>query len=349
MTLSVSLDNGRLEYAGTTPFTLFAQPRNLVSPRFWSMLRDLTRFYREAPGCRLHQGSLGAFLDGHGYGKAFQDDHLLPMAAAIWSAPAARLRDYPVAAFIRFCENHGLLKLTGRPLWRTVAGGSRVYIQKLLDEIGPGTRLGDAVVSLRRDPDGVLLRLASGRVRGHDRVVLACHADQALAMLDAPSADEQALLGAFGYERNVAVLHADPAMMPKRRAVWSSWNYFGGGDPGSAVHVTYWMNRLQNIPERTPLFVTLNPPREPRSVYRSEVYEHPRFDHRAMAARERLWSLQGQRHTWFCGAYFGDGFHEDGLQSGLAVAEQLGLVRRPWSVPNESGRIHVAPVRELAT
>ena len=350
MTLAVSLDDGRLEYACTNLASLFAQRRNLISPRFWSMLWDLARFYREAPKHGRDSGNLGAFLDAHGYGEAFQRDHLLPMAAAIWSASASDLRDYPAAGFIRFCDNHGLLKLTGRPPWRTVDGGCRVYIRRLMDAIGTGARIGEGVVSVRRDDDGVTVRTAGGRSRTHDHVVIGAHADQALAMLDDATEAETRCLGAFRYARNEAVLHADPALMPKRRAVWSSWNYIGeSGDPNS-LQVTYWMNRLQAIPDATPFFVTLNPVRKPRPdlVFHAETYEHPRFDDAALAAQHHLWALQGRRRTWFCGAYFGAGFHEDGLQSGLAVAEQLGAVRRPWTVAAPNGRIHVLSDRQTA-
>ena len=346
MTLAVSLDDGRLEYGCGDVASLFAQRRNLMSPRFLKMLWDLARFYREAPGHANAPGSLGDFLDAHGYGEAFQNDHLLPMAAAVWSASATRLRDYPAASFIRFCDNHGLLKLAKRPVWRTVAGGSRVYIDRLIEAIGSGTRLTAPVVSVRRTSNAVSVRLGSGETRSHDHVVIASHADQALAMLETPSPEEERLLGAFRYSRNVAVLHSDPSLMPKRRAIWSSWNYFGGNEPSGEVHVTYWMNRLQNLSAETGFFVTLNPAREPAPdrVFHTEIYHHPQFDKKAMAAQRDLWSLQGKRRTWFCGAWFGAGFHEDGIQAGLAIAEQLGGVRRPWTVPNESGRIHMTPM-----
>ena len=342
MTLGISLGEGRLEYACTDFATLFAQKRNLVSPRFWSMLWDLARFYREAPRHAVGGGTLGEFLDTHRYGKAFQDDHLLPMAAAIWSASAPSLRDHPAASFIRFCENHGLLKLVNRPVWRTVDGGCRVYIQKMVETLGPHARTGQSVTNVTRSGGRVSLRLASGETRVHDHVVIGAHADQALAMLNDPSPRETRLLGAFGYARNRAVLHDDPSLMPKRRKIWSSWNYLGGAAPDQ-LHVTYWMNRLQSIPDETPYFVTLNPPRDPapEHVFHVETYEHPQFNQAATAAQPGLWSLQGQRHTWYCGAYFGAGFHEDGLQSGLAVAEQLGGLARPWRVADENGRIHI--------
>jgi predicted NAD/FAD-binding protein len=349
MSFAVSLDNGGLEYAGTDLNGLFAQRRNIARPRFWSMLRDLRRFYAEAPA--LARGlspdvTLGAFLDARGYGLAFQRDHLLPMAAAIWSAPAETMRNHPALHFIRFCDNHGLLKFTNRPVWRTVDGGSREYVRILLAEIGE-MRLGCAARSIRRDVDSVVVRDATGGEQSFDHVILGCHADQALALLDVPTDRERSLLGVFGYTRNRAVLHGDRRLMPRRRSVWASWNYLGGHAYSDAPHVTYWMNRLQGLTDAPPLFVTLNPAVEPapETVLREEIYDHPRFDTGAMRAQQSLWSLQGRRRTWFCGAYFGAGFHEDGLQSGLAVAEQLGGLRRPWSVPDENGRITVTPVQ----
>lgn len=346
MSFSVSLDAGRLEYAGTDLNGLFAQRRNLVSPRFWAMLRDLLRFYREAPGRlgRLGTMSLGQWLADGGYGRAFRDDHLLPMAAAIWSAPPQALLDYPAEAFIRFCDNHGLLKIRDRPVWRTVAGGSRRYIEQLADPQRATVRTGCRVERIERHSAGAdVLDAQGGRAR-FDAVVIATHADQALRMLDAPDAHEAALLGAFRYGRNRAVLHDDAGLMPRRRGVWASWNYTGRhavSEKASAFSVTYWMNRLQPLPTTRPLFVTLNPVREPRpdAVLYETDYEHPVFDAGAIAAQAELWSIQGRRNTWFCGAHFGSGFHEDGLQAGLAVAEALGGVRRPWSVPQESGRI----------
>ncbi len=350
MSFAVSLDEGRLEYNGTDLRGLFAQRRNLVSPRFWAMLRDLLRFYREAPAKAGQLGtmSLGDFLAAEHYGRAFQDDHLLPMAAAIWSAPSHVLLDYPAEAFIRFCGNHGLLQVSNRPVWRTVVGGSKAYVVRLADRLGPDIRPGRAVARVVRHAAGAdVIDTASGRER-FDAVVIATHADQALRLLADPDADEAALLGAFRYNRNRAVLHDDTRVMPHRRSAWASWNYIGRrvedqgcARDGAELCVTYWMNRLQPLATDRQMFVTLNPVREldPDNIYRDEIYEHPVFDAAALAAQQRLWSLQGRNRTWFCGAYFGAGFHEDGLQAGLAVAEQLGGVRRPWTVPNESGRI----------
>ena len=354
MSFAVSLDDGALEYASTSLKSLFAQPRNLVSPRFWSMLRDILRFYRHAPthACALdgRLTSLGEYLGAQRYGDAFQEDHLLPQAAAIWSAPVSLIRDYPAEAFIRFCENHGLLKVFGRPIWRTVEGGSRAYVEKLTAGYAHAIRLERPVLGVRRTPHGVVVRDGTGEARTYDDVVLACHAEQALRMLEAPTPDERRLLGAFRYTRNHAVLHSDAGLMPARRSVWSSWNYVGrrsGEDGGRELCVTYWMNLLQHLPPEQQYFVTLNPVRPPRpgTLIRSEIYEHPLFDAPAIAAQRRLWSLQGEGGVWYCGAYFGAGFHEDGLQSGLAVAEAMGAPRRPWRVAGESDRIHL-PARE---
>ncbi|MEF7615866.1 NAD(P)/FAD-dependent oxidoreductase [Aquincola sp. MAHUQ-54] len=346
MSFAVSLDDGALEYSGTNLRGLFAQPRNLVSPRFWAMLLELLRFYREAPGDAASAGnlSLDEYLDRHGYGRAFRDDHLYPMAAAIWSTPAAQVGRYPTEAFVRFCENHHLLKLSGRPAWRTVAGGSREYVRRLAQAIGPGVRPGCGAVAVHRGADGLRVATTDGRPpQRFDQVVIATHADQALRLLPDADADERRLLGAYRYSRNLAVLHGDERLMPRRRAVWSSWNYLADRRRHEAPCVTYWMNRLQGVGGDAPLFLTLNPAQAPRpeSVLHTEVYEHPLFDATAIRTQQHLWALQGRHRTWFCGAYFGAGFHEDGLQAGLAVAEGLGGVRRPWSVPDESGRIHV--------
>jgi predicted NAD/FAD-binding protein len=345
MSFAVSLDDGRLEYAGTDLNGLFAQRANLLSPRFLFMLRDLLRFYREAPGklAGLETLSLGDFLARDGYGRAFRDDHLLPMAAAIWSAPSRQLLDFPAASFVRFCENHGLLKISDRPLWRTVTGGSKRYIEKLTAPFADRIRLGCPITSIAREAEGVRIGAGADGFARHDHVVLATHADQALALIEDPSPAEREILGAFRYSRNRAVLHRDTRLMPKRRKVWSSWNYFGRrGGEDAALCVSYWMNRLQNLPPERDYFVTLNPVREPSEVLYETSYEHPAFDLAALAAQKRLWSLQGHGNVWFCGAHFGAGFHEDGAQAGLAVAEAIGGVRRPWTVAKESGRIFLA-------
>jgi predicted NAD/FAD-binding protein len=346
MSLAVSLDDSELEYSGTGLGGLFAQPGNALRPRFWSMLRDLVRFYRQATRdvdlLTDETISLGEYLATNRYGEAFRDDHLLPMASAIWSAAPHEILAFPVATFIRFHLNHGLLQLTRRPVWQTVEGGSTVYVQRLVQSFAHRIRLNTGVTAVQRIANGVQVTDSNGGSQRFDHVVLATHANQALAAIVDPSAEQAELLGAFRYSRNLAVLHSDPSFMPRRRAAWSSWNYKGyRSAPDGVVGVTYWMNRLQNIGDSTQLFVTLNPPRPPHAgtLHHSEVYEHPIFDAAAIAAQRRLWSLQGKGGLWFCGAHFGAGFHEDGLQAGLAVAEQLGGLRRPWKVANESGRI----------
>jgi predicted NAD/FAD-binding protein len=346
MSFAVSLEGGAVEYGGLGLAPLLARPSNLLRPRFWSMLRDLFRFYREAPADRPFLDdatTLGEYLDTRGYGAAFRDDHLLPQAAAIWSAPVEAISEFPAAAFIRFFENHGLLKLVGRPVWRTVLGGSRSYIEKLVAPLGERVRTGVAVRNVRREGDHVWVSDSRGVSERFDAVVIATHAREALAMLHHPTLREQSLLGAFSYTSNQAVLHTDVRLMPRRQGVWSAWNYVGGldGEGRRKLCVTYWMNLLQGLKSSRPLLVTLNPvtPPDPSQVICSETFQHPVFDQAALRAQRLLWTLQGQGGIWYCGAHFGAGFHEDGLQSGLAAAEALGGVRRPWTVAEESGRI----------
>ncbi len=350
MSFAASLDDGDLEYSGTGLSGIFAQRRNLFRPRFWSMLADLVRFYRnarrEGDAFDDERISLGDFLKKAGYGSAFRNDHILPMASAIWCSLPADILAYPAASFIRFHDNHGLLQFGGRPIWRTVTGGSRSYVERLVRSFADRVRLDTGVVAVRRTAEGIIVTNLTGATERYDDIVMATHADQTLALLVEPSPREREFLGTFRYSRNLAVLHSDANFMPKRRAVWSSWNYIGlRNSARDGVCVTYWMNCLQNLDTETQLFVTLNPPRPPRggTLLHSETYEHPIFDASAIAAQRRLWQLQGERNTWFCGAYFGAGFHEDGLQAGLAVAEQLGGLSRPWNVPNQSGRIVVSP------
>jgi predicted NAD/FAD-binding protein len=347
MALSVSLDDGAFEYSSYGALGIFAQKRNLFSARFWAMLRDVGRFYRQGPkdlAALEHPSvSLEAYLEQKGYCQAFRDDHLLPQAAAIWSTPLASIGRYPAAALIRFFQNHGMMQVFGRGTWRTVVGGSQAYVARLAEEFRGTVKTGARITGLGRGGSGVTVREASGGVEVFDAIVLATHADTALRLIEDPGPEERRLLGAFHYSRNHAVLHSDPGLMPKRRRAWTSWNHIGRRAEPEAGCVTYWMNRLQGLAGPGDLFVTLNPTRPiaPEAVIRTEIYDHPMFDAGALTAQGELWSLQGARRTWFCGSYFGHGFHEDALQSGLAVAEQLGGVRRPWQVENESGRIHL--------
>ncbi len=350
MSFAVSLDDGRFEYSSAIASGLFAQKRNIVRPYFWSMLRDVYRFYREAPrDLPLLDDSLtiGAYLDRGRYGAEFRRAHLLPMAAAIWSAPTTAILNYPAAAFLRFYQNHGLLRLANRAVWRTVRGGSRSYVQRLANSLR--VEAGCAVSKVRRIGSHVEIRTSRGETERYDHVVVATHADDALGLLDDPSVAERRILRAFSYSENLAVLHNDEALMPRRRSAWASWNFIGsrGGDGGKPCTVSYWMNRLQNLQAAPPLFVTLNPDRcpAPKSTFQMSAFKHPLYDPNALQAQRDLWDLQGVRNTWFCGSYFGSGFHEDALQSGLAVAEDLGGVRRPWNVADEDSRIHRKPRR----
>lgn len=352
MTFGVSLDDGHTEYSGTDLFTLFAQKRNLLRPRHWGMIRDILRFYREAPrhGPEAETQSLGQFLDAGRYGAAFRDDHLLPMAAAIWSGPIEEMMELPAAAFVRFCDNHHLMIAGARPPWRTVKGGSQRYVEKLLADSKLHVRANCAVERIKRTSGGVLVADASGEEHVYDEVVIATHANQALSVLDHPTDRERELLGAFRYSKNLAVLHDDPGLMPQRRSVWSAWNYLGTRDQGGArqpVSVSYWMNALQHLP-CDDLFVTLNPTTaiDPARVRYATEYEHPVFDRAALAAQREHADIQGIDRIWYAGAHLGAGFHEDGLQAGLAVAEALGGVSRPWQVANATGRVALEP-REM--
>ena len=347
MTFAFSADEGRYEYSGTRMGGLFGQPNNIVSLSHWRMLSEISRFFRRAERdaeALTDDVTLAEYVQQAGYAEAFVDNHLLPMAAAIWSARTGDMANYPARAFIRFFANHGLLQAGGRPKWRTVDRGAREYVRRLAADGRFRPMLSTPVERIRRTARDVEILTRSGAFGPFDQVVIACHADQALAMLDHPTPVEQALLGAFDYSSNTAIVHGDVRQMPRRKHLWSSWNYIhrtGNEKPA----VTYWMNSLQNIPEdltcRDNIFVSLNPPAAVGGEIARFEYAHPLFDPKALAAQRLLWQLQGEGRTWFCGSYFGAGFHEDALQSGLAVAETLGGVRRPWQVAGESDRIHL--------
>lgn len=336
MSFAVSLEEPRLEWSGSSLATVFGQKRNLLRPDFLRMLTDILRFNRESVDClelNPHdERTLREFLAEKGYSKSFQEWYLLPMAAAIWSCPAGQMLDYPLITFLRFCRNHGLLQINDRPMWRTVRGGAREYVRRLallIDEV----RLSSPVSALRRVAGGVEIVLPRG-VERFDQVVLACHSDQALKILgEHASADERALLGAVRYQYNRAVLHCDETLLPRDRSLWAAWNYLSakGELDQRPVAVSYLLNRLQPVPFKQPVLVTLNPPREPAAdkVFAEFEYAHPVFDAAAVAAQEKLAAVSGSDRVWLCGAWTGNGFHEDGLKSGLLVANALGC-RAPW-------------------
>jgi len=352
MSFAFSHSDGAYEYSGSGFAGFFGQWSNLTAPRHWRLLRDLRRFFSTAPeriGSYPLDTSLGAFLDAEGYGQAFVDDHIVPMGAAIWSTDAADMLAFPARSFVNFYANHGMLQFTRRPAWRTVYGGSRQYVRRLVDDGNFEMLTGTPVERLVRHASRVHITDSRGVSRPFDHAVLACHADDALRMLDNPSNAEAVLLSQFSYQSNRVVLHRDRRWMPRRRRLWSSWNYLKSSGPDGRLCMTYWMNRLQPLQTGTNLFVTLNPDRaiHHKAVDAEIDYRHPVFDAGAMAAQADLWSLQGTGRTWYCGSYLGYGFHEDGIQSGLAVAEQLGRVRRPWTVAGESGRIAMPAAQAL--
>ncbi len=350
MSFAASLRGGALEYSSRGYDGIFGQRLNLLRPRFWSLLNAILRFYRRAESLATSDAidgiTLGEFLDQEGVGPALANDHVLPICAAIWSTTAEDIRAFPLRSFLRFFSNHGLFDITGRAPWRTVTGGSRNYVEKLSAAIGPGLRLNAPVAAIAREQGGVAVRDVAGQVHRFTDVVIATRGDDALTILKDADPVERSVLGAFRSTLNTAVVHSDESLMPKRRRTWAAWNYIEGDTARGErpLCVTYWMNELQHIPPATPVFITLNPLREPRKGSISHVveYTHPLFDGAALNAQGRLWEIQGQRNTWFCGSYFGYGFHEDALQSGLAVAEAFG-VKRPWTVENASGRMPPVP------
>jgi predicted NAD/FAD-binding protein len=336
MSLAVSVESPDVEWSGSNLNTLFAQRGNLLRPAFWGMLRDILRFNRQTTALAKSGADLalplGAWLDAQGYGAAFRNWYLLPMAAAIWSCPAAEMLAYPVATFVRFCHNHGLLQITDRPQWLTVAGGARQYVARMAAGLND-IRMSCPVHGLERGNEGVKL-LSAGGSETFDEVVLACHSDQALAILGSEATQREIdLLGAIRYQSNRAYVHTDTTLLPRRHATWSAWNYLSRSDAPSdrAVSVSYLINKLQPTPFTRPLIVSLNPPAPPHpaSVLREIEYAHPVFDTAAIEAQRALPQIQGIKRTWFAGAWAGYGFHEDGLRAGLAVANLLGE-RAPW-------------------
>ena len=347
MSFAVSINNGRLEYAGTNLNGLLAQRSNLARPRFLRMVKDLLRFYNQAQTLSYKDArngmTLGQFLHANKYSDAFIHDHLMPMGAAIWSSSVEQMMHFPAFSFLRFFSNHGLLQLNDRPEWRTVEGGSREYVRRLTASYRENIRCNERVIKVERNNTGVVLMTASGGIDTYDHVIFGCHSDQALNLLERPTANESDVLGRIRYQPNTAILHTDTNLMPKRKRAWASWNYIGTGETvaDKRLCVTYWMNLLQSLPTRTPVLLTLNPVKaiSPEKIVRTFEYDHPIFDSAAIEAQPHLWDLQGEQNTWFCGAYFGSGFHEDGIQAGLAVAEMLGGQKRPWHIDNPSGRI----------
>jgi predicted NAD/FAD-binding protein len=337
MSFALSLDQGKLEWSGDSLRHLFARKRNALSPSFLWMLREILRFNGTCVADRnagaMAGLSIGEYLTKKRFSTGFRENYLIPMAAAIWSTPSAQMMDFPAETFVTFFENHRLINRE-RPGWRTVTGGAKTYLERMLDDIGrQNLRLGDPVKSVIRAANGIGIITEAGRIDGHDHVIMAGHSDQMLAVLEKPTIAEEQALSAIRYAPNRVILHRDRKLMPEREMVWASWNYLRDSKAGDdqAVAVSYWMNRLQGIDRSKPLFVTLNPHREPDSdlVFGEWSYSHPLFDRAAIQAQKKIAAIQGDNRTWFAGAWTGYGFHEDGLRSGLTAAEGLGAIV-PW-------------------
>ncbi len=344
MSFGVSINAGAVEYSGQTFSSVFARRSNAASPSFWKMLTDIPKFHRDAretlrAGFCEH-ASLGEFVAHGRYGYGFREHFLKPMAAAIWSTPQMKVFDYPAFSFLRFFENHGLLQVLNLPEWKTVAGGSRSYVCELERSFADNVRRGAGLASVARAGGEIIVTDNNGHKDVFDAVVIATHADAARTMVSDLDREERSILSTFQYQPNHAVLHMDVRQMPTRRRAWSSWNYIGDESVGA---VTYWMNRLQNLSCDEDIFVTLNPVDEidPAKKIAEFSYDHPMFNTATEQAQADIWDIQGRGGVWYAGAHLGHGFHEDGLQSGLAVAEAIGGVKRPWSVHRRSDRLKI--------
>jgi uncharacterized protein len=340
MSFSVRIGAGELEWAGTNLASVFAQASNMARPAFLRMLADLMRFNRQATRLatsgRNMTGTLGEFLDSNRYGREFREWYLVPMAACIWSTPSQEISRFPLGTFLAFCHNHGLLAVTNRPQWRSVLGGGREYVKRMaaaIDDI----RISEPVRRVERLAGHVLVSTDRGTER-FDQVVFACHTDQALALLPDAGPEERTVLRAIPYQPNRAVLHSDASLLPRRKRAWAAWNFHAARSTLDAqpVSLSYLLNKLQALPFREPVIVTLNPLDEPRpeTVFAAFDYHHPVFTEGSDGAKSRLAAIQGRRRAWFCGAWTRNGFHEDGLMSGIAVARRLGA-EVPWSLRTE--------------
>lgn len=329
MSFSVHHAGSGLEYNAGSLNGLFCQRRNLLSPRFWGMLADLWRFYRQAPAVLHGQerfSTLGAYLRRHRYSDAFRDQHLVPMASALWSSPSQTILEFPMGQLIGFMANHHMLQLSGRPQWQVVRGGSNSYVRALRQRWQVIERLSTPILAIRRTPKGVVLK-TSRCEEDFDHVVLACHADDALALLSDATPTEQRVLGGLTYQDNDAVLHTDASVLPRDRRAWAAWNAHVPADPDAPCTVSYWMNALQSISSPQPFIVSLNRDHaiDPGKVLRRMRYRHPVQNAAALTAQTCKSEIQGVQNTWFAGAAWGFGFHEDGLRSGVDVAHGLGV------------------------
>lgn len=329
MSFSVRCDRTGLEYCGSSVSALFAQRINLIRLSFYRMLLDIVRFNRHAKSFLRREDfetTMSQFLAARGYSSPFVEQYMLPMMAAIWSARPFDVQDFPARHFLRFFENHGLLNLADRPQWRTIAGGSKQYVEPLARPFRDRIRTSSPVASIRREPGRVVVTPQGGEAEGFDQVVIAAHSDQALRMLADPSDAEREVLGAIEYQENEAILHTDASVLPRSRRAWASWNYRVAGDERRAVALTYHMNTLQKLEAPVEFCVTLNHSDaiDPARIVKRIVYHHPVFDSRTVEAQQRHREISGVNRTHYCGAYWGYGFHEDGVNSALRVAAEFG-------------------------
>lgn len=329
-TMSFSVQDARsgLEYNATNLDSLFCQRRNLVSPKFWRMVRDITRFYRESPALLAEAGdgpSLGDYLRDNDYSPMFVEDHLVPMACALWSSPSQSILQFPAKYLVRFMDNHHMLQVSERPEWRVVTGGSSSYIEALRRQWKVQVRLSSPARRVRREAERAVVATDDGE-EAFDQVLLACHSDQALALLADPSDAEREVLGAIPYQANETVLHTDARLLPRNRKAWAAWNAYVPAAPGAACTVSYCMNHLQSLESERPFVVTLGRGQDidPARVLARMRYHHPVYTHASVAAQSRRGEINGVNRTWYAGAYWGFGFHEDGLRSGVEVARALG-------------------------
>ncbi|MCM2343997.1 MAG: FAD-dependent oxidoreductase [Alphaproteobacteria bacterium] len=332
MSFGVCIEDGWLEYSS---YGLFAQRRNIWRPAYWRMLADIVRFNKQAPAFIEKDAdiTLRECLDRLRMGRWFRNYYILAMGASIWSCPIETIMEFPARTFLQFFKNHGLLNIRKRPQWYTVTGGSREYVARLTAALDGRVRVGCAAVRVTGGDGKAVVTDAQGVTREFDRVIFACHADEALAMIEAPRTVHRDVLGAFGYQTNRIVVHSDSSFMPRNRKCWASWVYLSEKrrDEKPAVALSYWMNNLQGLDARYPMIVTLNPEREPQAelVYDRHEFAHPVFDRAAVKAQVRMGEIQGIDSLWFCGAYQRYGFHEDGLLSAVNVARAMGAAI-PW-------------------
>lgn len=347
MSFSVSINQGEIEYSGNNLNTLFAQRRNLFSPTHWQMLTDIIRFNRlgkqtlAADPAYTPEQTLETFLTDNSFSDPLIHHYLLPMAAAIWSCPTQTMLKFPVRSFLQFFENHGLLNIENRPQWQTICDGSHQYIHAIFDRVVSSGALNAhtnaQVEAITRHGNHYSIQTPQGVYEGFDHLVFASHADESYALIPNALQAEFQALSAFQYQKNIAYLHSDRALMPKRRMTWAAWNYLRNTDVAeNRVAVTYWMNKLQSLPTQQDVFVTLNPTQipEPHMTQAIFEYDHPVFDQAAMAAQDALAQLQGRHNLWFAGAYTGYGFHEDGLRSAVNIAKAFG-VTPPWQTTSD--------------